>query len=73
MLASVSLKAGGWEKGSLVIALMMDTSLGVNSNCLATTGEEPSPIYDPCSFGAHGDFLVDGFFGGIVPTMKTSF
>jgi hypothetical protein len=53
-----------------VIALMTDTSLGENSNCLATAEEEPYPIFYSCSFGAHGDFLVDGFFGGIVPAIK---
>jgi hypothetical protein len=73
MLAYVSPKAGGWTKGSLLITLMMDTSLGVNSNCHATAREELSPISDSCSFGARGDFLVDGFFGGIIPIIKTPF
>jgi len=68
ILASVSPKAGGWKKGSLVILLMMDTSLETNSNCLATDGEESSPTSDSYSLGDLGDFLVDGFFRGIVPT-----
>jgi hypothetical protein len=69
ILASVSPKVGGWTKGSLVIVLMTDTGLGENSNCLTTAGEEPSPTSDSCSLGALGDFLVEGFFGGIVPTI----
>jgi hypothetical protein len=72
ILTSVSLKDGGRTKGSLVIALMMDTGLGENSNFLATAGEEPSPISDSCTFGTRGDFLVDGFFGGIVPVIKAT-
>jgi hypothetical protein len=70
ILASVSPKAGGWTKGSLVILLMTNTSLGTKSNFLATDGEEPSPTSDSYSLGALGDFLVDGFFGGIIPVIK---
>jgi len=66
ILAYVSPKAGGWKKGSLVILLMMDAGLGMNYNCLATDGEEPSSTSDSCSLGALGDFLVDEFFRGIV-------
>jgi hypothetical protein len=69
ILAFVSPKAGGWTKGSLVIVLMTDTVLGVNSNCLATAGEDPSPTSDSCSLGALSDFLVEGFFRGIVPAI----
>ena len=69
ILAFVSLKAGGWTKGSLVILLMMDTGLGENSNCLTTDGEEPSPTSDSRSLGALDDFLVEGFFRGIVPVI----
>jgi hypothetical protein len=69
MLASISLKTGGWTKGSLVILLMMDSGLGADSNCLATDGEEPSPTSDSFILGDLGDFLVEGFFGGIIPTI----
>jgi hypothetical protein len=69
ILASVSPKYGCWTKGSLVILLMKDTSLGENSNCLATDGEEPSPTFYSCILGALGNFLVEGFFGGIVPAI----
>ena len=65
----VSLKDGGWKKVSLVILLITDIGLGMNSNCLATDGEEPSPTSDCCSLGALGDFLVEGFFGGIFPAI----
>jgi hypothetical protein len=57
-------------KAFLVTILMIGIGLGVNSNCLATTGEEPSPTYGSCSFGTLGDFLVEGFFGGIVLAIK---
>jgi hypothetical protein len=60
-------------KAFLVAVLMTGTGLGVNSNCLATAGEEPSPASGSCGFGALGDFLVEGFFGGIVPAIKTTF
>jgi hypothetical protein len=50
---------------------MTYTSLGGNSNCLATIEEDPSPTYDFCSFGALGYFLVEVFFGGIIPAIKT--
>jgi hypothetical protein len=50
---------------------MTDTSLGWNYNCLATTEEDPSPTSDSCSFGALGDFMVEGFFGGTVPAIKS--
>jgi hypothetical protein len=53
-----------------VIVLMMGAGLEVNSNFLATAGEEPSPASDSCSFGTLGDFLVVGFFGGIVPATE---
>jgi hypothetical protein len=46
---------------------MMGTGFGVNSNCLTTSREEPSPASGSCSFGALGDFLVVDFFRGIVP------
>jgi hypothetical protein len=49
---------------------MTDTSFGVNSNCLATAREEPSPTSGSYSFGSLGDFLVVGFFGGIVPATE---
>jgi hypothetical protein len=52
---------------------MMGTSFGANSNCLATSGDEPSPTSGSCRFRALGDFLVVGFFGGIVPTIKIVF
>ena len=57
-------------KASLVISLMMGIGLEVNSNFLAMAGEEPSPAFDSCSFGTLGDFLVVGFFGGIIPTTE---
>jgi hypothetical protein len=53
-----------------VIVLMIDDGLEVNSNFLATAGEEPSPTSDSCSFGTLGYFLVVGFFRGIVPTTE---
>jgi hypothetical protein len=73
MFASVSLKYGGWMKAFLVAVLMTSTSFGENSNCLAIVGEEPSLAYGSCGFGALGDFLVEGFFRGIIPTIKTTF
>jgi hypothetical protein len=73
MFSSVSLKAGGWMKAFLVVVLMTDTGLGANSNCLATVGEDPSPGSGSCRFGTLGDFLVEGFFGGIVPAIKIAF
>jgi hypothetical protein len=48
---------------------MTGTVLGENSNCLATIGEDPSLASGSCSFGTLGDFLVEGFFGGIVPAI----
>jgi hypothetical protein len=69
ILASVSPKYGSWTKGSLVILLMTDTSLGQNSNCLATNGEEPSPTFYYYILVALGNFPVEGFFGGIVPAI----
>jgi hypothetical protein len=63
-------KGGGWTKAFLVVVLMTGTGFGENSNCLATAGEEPSPTSGSCSFGALGDFLVVGFFGGIVPATE---
>jgi hypothetical protein len=57
-------------KASLVIFLMIDVGLEVNSNFLATAGEEPSPASYSCSFGTLGDFLVVGFFGGIIPAIE---
>jgi len=72
MFASMSPKAGGWTKASLVAVSMKGTSLEANSNCLATAGEEPSPTSDSCNFGALGDFLVEGFFEGIVLAIKNS-
>jgi hypothetical protein len=66
MFPFVSPKVGGSAKASLVIVLMMGASLEVNSNFLATVGEEPSPASDSCSFGNIGYFLVIGFFGVIV-------
>jgi hypothetical protein len=49
---------------------MMVTVFEANSNCLATLGEEPSPTFGSYRFGAIGDFLVVGLFGGIVPAKK---
>ena len=57
-------------KASLVIVLMMSTILEVNSNFLATDGEDPSPTSDSSSFGTLGDFLVVGFFRGIIPATE---
>jgi hypothetical protein len=48
---------------------MTDTVLGENSNFLATDGEESSPTSNSYILGALGDFLVEGFFGGIVPAI----
>jgi hypothetical protein len=73
IFASVSLKAEGWTKVFLVIVLMTGTGLEANSNCLATVGEEPSPASDSCILGALGDFLVEGFFGGISLQLKLPF
>ena len=53
-----------------MIVLMMGVILEVNSNFLATAGEEPSPASDSYSFGAVGDFLVIGFFKGIIPAIE---
>jgi len=60
-------------KAFFVAVLMTGIGLGVNSNSLATTREGPFPASGSCSFGALGYFLVEGFFGGIVPTIKTTF
>lgn len=57
-------------KAFFVVVLMTRTVFGVISNCLATAGEEPSPASGSCIFGALGDFLVVGFFGGIVPATE---
>jgi hypothetical protein len=46
---------------------MTDPGLGTKSNCLSIDGEEPSPTSDSYSLGALDDFLVDDFFGGIIP------
>jgi hypothetical protein len=73
MFGFVSLKAGGWTKASLEAVFMIGTSFGVNYNSLATVGEDPSLASGSCIFGSLGDFLVEGFFGGIVPTIKTTF
>jgi hypothetical protein len=50
---------------------MMSNGFGANSNCLANTGEEPSPASGSYNFGALGDFLVVGFFGGIFPATES--
>ena len=60
-------------KASLEAVLMIGTSFGENYNCIATAGEDPSPSSSYCGFGSLGDFLVDGFFGGIVLAIKTTF
>jgi hypothetical protein len=60
-------------KTSLVDVLMTGTGFGVNSNCLATIGEEPSPASGSFSFGTLGDFLVVGFLGGIFLPSKLTF
>jgi hypothetical protein len=73
MFASVSPKVRGWMKGFLVDVLMICTGLVENSNFLAIVGEEPSPASSSCGFGALGDFLVEGFFRGIVPAIKIAF
>ena len=57
-------------KDLLEVVLMTGTSFGVNSNCLATTGEDPSTASGSCSFCLLGDFLVEGFFEGIVSAIK---
>ena len=49
---------------------MMGVVLEVNSNFLVAAGEEPSPASDSCSFGILEDFLVVGFFGGIIPATE---
>jgi hypothetical protein len=48
---------------------MTGTGFGVNSNCLATIGEEPSPVSGSFIFGTLWDFLVVGFFEGIIPAI----
>ena len=53
-----------------MIVLMISIGLEVNSNFLATAGEEPSPTLDSCSFWILGYFLAVGFFGGIVPATE---
>jgi hypothetical protein len=73
MFGFVSLKAEGWIKASLEVVLMTCIGFGVNSNCLTTAGEDPSPTSGSCGSGTLGDFLVEGFFGGIVPTIKITF
>jgi hypothetical protein len=45
---------------------MTGTGFGEKSSCFGTVGEEPSPTYGSFIFGALGDFLVVGFFRGIV-------
>jgi hypothetical protein len=61
--------AKGWrlDENFFVVVLMIGSSLGAYSNCLAVPGEEPSPVSGYFSFGALGDHLVVGFLGGIVP------
>jgi hypothetical protein len=44
---------------------MTGSTLGENSNCLAVSGEDPSPISASFNFGALGERLVVGFLGGI--------
>jgi hypothetical protein len=73
MFGSVSPKAEGLMKASLEVVLMTGTGFGENSNCLATFVEDHSPAFDSCRFGSLGDFLVEGFFGGIIPVIKTTF
>jgi hypothetical protein len=73
MLTSVSPKVEDWMKAFLVVVLMTSTSLGENSNCLSTAGEDPSPAFGSCGFGALGDFLVEVLFGGIFITIKRTF
>ena len=53
-----------------MITLMISAGLEVNSNFLAISREEPSASSDSCSFGTLGDFLVVGFFGGIIPATE---
>jgi hypothetical protein len=73
VLASVSPKAGGWTKYFFVDVLMTGSGLCVNSNCLVTPGEEPSPNSGSFSFDALDDHLVVGFLGGIVPAIEITF
>jgi hypothetical protein len=70
MFTSMSPNSGGWMKALLVSILMTGTGFGVNSNCLATAGEEPSPASGSCSFGTLGDFLVVGFFEALFLQLK---
>jgi hypothetical protein len=72
MFSSVSLKVEGWTNAFLEAILMIGTGFGVNYNCLRTAGEEPSPASGSCGFGTLGDFLVEGFFRGIFPAIKTT-
>jgi len=39
---------------------------------LATVREELSPASGSCSFGSLRDFLVVGFFGGIIPVTENT-
>ena len=73
MFSSMSPMAEDWMKAFLEVVLMACTCFGVNSNCFATVGEDPSPASSSCGFGTLGDFLVEGFFRGIVPTIKATF
>ena len=73
VLTFVSLNVGGYSKGSLVIILITDIALATNSNCLAIVGDEPSPTFGSCIFDALGNFLVEEFFRGIAPVVKTAF
>jgi hypothetical protein len=71
MFASMSPKARGWMKSFLVAVLMMGTGFGENSNCLATHwGRNLLPLLVLVALAALGDFLVVGFFGGIVPATE---
>jgi hypothetical protein len=71
VLASVSPKAGGWEKYFFVEVLMTGSTLGAYSNCLVVPGEEPSPISASFSFWcSRGERLVVGFLGDILPATR---
>jgi hypothetical protein len=59
-------------KSFLVDVFITVSSLGANSSCFDTPGEEPSPTSGSFSFGALGDRLVVGFHGGIIPAIETN-